>query len=89
MTRMRILTVNARVLLAVLENPDYTQQQLADLLGMRYQHVWRALDKLVKEGILTKTRYSRRTRFAATENLLNMQDMQRLKACIFDNNVVK
>ena len=58
---MRILTANTRVLLAVLENPDMTQKEIAELIGMRYQHVWRALDRLVKEGILRKERHRRRT----------------------------
>jgi DNA-binding MarR family transcriptional regulator len=79
---MRILTANARVLLAVLENPEMTQKQIADMLGIRYQHVWRALDRLVKENILQKERKSRRTYFYAGEKLSEIDDIKRLKACI-------
>lgn len=79
---MRILTANARVLLAVLENPDKTQREIAAMLNMRYQHVWRALDRLVKEGILDKQRKNRRTYFVAGEGLYLIEDIQRLKACI-------
>ena len=88
MTRMRILTVNARVLLAVLEHPEMTQKEIADVLGMRYQHVWRSLDRLVKEGILTKTRHSRRTIFHAAEGFANLDDIKRLKACLLATNVL-
>jgi DNA-binding MarR family transcriptional regulator len=79
---MRILTANARVLLTVLENPDKTQRELATMLNMRYQHVWRALDRLVKEGILQKTRQNRRTYFVAAEGFWDIEDIKRLKACV-------
>ena len=79
---MRVLTVNARVLLAVLENPAMTQKQIADELGMRYQHVWRALDRLVKEGILRKERQNRRTYFFADKGFYNLDDIRRLQACM-------
>ena len=62
---MRILTANARVLLAVLEHPDKTQREIEKMLNMHYQHVWRALDRLVKENILEKHRENRRTYFVA------------------------
>jgi len=85
---MRVLTVNARVLLAVLEHPDMTQKQIADELGMRYQHVWRALDRLVKEGILRKERQNRRTYFFADEGFYSLDDIQRLQACMSLQHVV-
>jgi len=79
---MRILTVNAKVLVTVLENPSLTQQQIAEQVGIRYQHVWRALDRLVKEGILRKERRSRRTIFSAGDKFYELDDIQRLKACL-------
>jgi len=79
---MRILTANARVLLAVLEHPDKTQREIADMLNMRYQHVWRALDRLVKEEILQKTRQNRRTYFVAGKGFWEIEDIKRLKACV-------
>jgi DNA-binding MarR family transcriptional regulator len=79
---MRILTANARVLLAVLEHPEKTQREIAQMLNMRYQHVWRALDRLVKEGILEKRRQNRRTYFVAAEGFWQMDDIKRLKACV-------
>lgn len=79
---MRILTANAKVLLAVLENPHMTQKQIAEMVGMRYQHVWRALDRLVKSGILNKQRKSRRTIFTPGENFYQLDDIMRIKACI-------
>lgn len=79
---MRVLTVNAKVLVAVLENPTMTQQQIADMIGIRYQHVWRALDRLVKEGILEKDRRNRRTYFSASKKFYELEDIQRLKACL-------
>lgn len=85
---MRILTVNARVLVAVLENPDMTQQQIADTIGIRYQHVWRALDRLVKEGILEKERRNRRTYFSAGEKFYELEDIQRLKACLYSAGTI-
>ena len=88
MMTMRILTVNARVLLAVLEHPEMTQKEIADNLGMRYQHVWRSLDRLVKEGILIKTRKSRRTIFHAAEGFSELEDIQRLKTCLMATNVL-
>jgi len=33
---MRILTNNARVLLAVLEQPELTQREIGEAVGMRY-----------------------------------------------------
>jgi DNA-binding MarR family transcriptional regulator len=80
---MRILTANARVLLAVLEHPDKTQREIAIMLNMRYQHVWRALDRLVKEGVLEKHRKNRRTHFVAAEGFWQLEDIKRLKACVF------
>tara|TARA_R110000803_G_scaffold37598_8_gene81073 strand:- start:13570 stop:13812 length:243 start_codon:yes stop_codon:yes gene_type:complete len=79
---MRILTANARVMLAVLEHPNKTQREIADMLNMRYQHVWRALDRLVKEGILHKTRQNRRTYFVAADGFWEIDDIKRLKACV-------
>jgi predicted transcriptional regulator len=79
---MRILTANARVMLAVLEHPNKTQREIADMLNMRYQHVWRSLDHLVKEGILAKTRQNRRTYFVAASGFWEIEDIKRLKACI-------
>ena len=79
---MRILTANARVLLAVLEHPEKTQREIAEMLNMRYQHVWRALDRLVKEGILDKRRENRRTYFVTAEGFWQLDDIQRLKACV-------
>ena len=79
---MRILTANAKVMLAVLENPHLTQREIGDLVGMRYQHVWRALDTLVKAGILSKKRSNRRTVFSAGPEFMNLTDIRRLKACI-------
>ena len=79
---MRILTVTARVLVTVLENPNLTQQQIADKVGIRYQHVWRALDRLVKEGILEKERKNRRTFFSAGSKFYELDDIKRLKACL-------
>lgn len=85
---MRILTANAKVLLAVLENPDMTQKQIADELGMRYQHVWRALDRLVREGVIRKERRSRRTYFYVADGFHRLEDIKRLKACIDAADVV-
>tara|TARA_A100001201_G_scaffold89421_1_gene78373 strand:+ start:551 stop:811 length:261 start_codon:yes stop_codon:yes gene_type:complete len=85
---MRILTNNARVLLAVLENPDMNQRQISRLLGMHYQHVWRALDRLVKEGILVKRRRDRRTFFKAAEGFYELEDIKRLNACLTSDNVL-
>ena len=85
---MRILTANTRVLLAVLENPDMTQKEIAELIGMRYQHVWGALDRLVKEGILRKERHRRRTFFYPDEGLYKIDDIKRLQSCIFTESVV-
>ena len=79
---MRILTANARVLLAVLSNPEMTQREIADMINMRYQHVWRALDRLVKEGILTRERKNRRTYFVAAEGFYGLEDIQLVKSCI-------
>jgi len=79
---MRILTANAKVLLTVLESPDMTQKEIADSLNMRYQHVWRALDRLVKEGVLRKERRNRRTYFYADDGFHNLSDIKRVKACI-------
>jgi DNA-binding MarR family transcriptional regulator len=79
---MRILTANARVLLAVLENPEMTQSDIARMLDMHYQHVWRALDRLVQEGILNKRRENRRTYFVAADGFWQIDDIQRLKACV-------
>ncbi|MEL0098028.1 MAG: winged helix-turn-helix domain-containing protein [Opitutae bacterium] len=85
---MRILTANARVLLMVLENPDMTQKQIADELGMRFQHVWRALDRLVKEGVLRKERTNRRTYFYAAPGFAELEDIRRLQACISASSVI-
>lgn len=85
---MRILTANARVLLTVLENPDMTQKQIADALGMRPQHIWRALDRLVREGVLRKDRSNRRTYFYAADGFYNLEDIKRLKTCIESLDVV-
>lgn len=85
---MRILTANARVLLAVLEFPEYSQRQIAVMLNMRYQHVWRALDRLVKEGILKKERKNRKTYFVLDAGFYNLADIKRLKACISDQDVL-
>lgn len=79
---MRILTANARVLLAVLEHPDKSQREIAKMLNMHYQHVWRALDRLVKENILEKHRENRRTYFVAAEGFWEIEDIKRLKACV-------
>lgn len=79
---MRILTNNARVLLAVLERPDLTQREIGEVVGMRYQHVWRALDSLVKKEILVKTRNNRRTYFSAGPEFSNLEDIKRVKACV-------
>lgn len=79
---MRILTANARVLLAVLENPSLTQREIGEIVGMRYQHVWRSLDRLVKMEILTKERINRRTVFSVGSEFHNLEDIKRLKACI-------
>lgn len=79
---MRILTANAKVLLLVLEHPEMTQKQIADELGMRFQHVWRALDRLVKEGILRKERRNRRTYFYTDAGFEELTDIKRLRACI-------
>lgn len=85
---MRILTANARVLLAVLEHPEMTQKDIADMLNMRYQHVWRALDRLVREGILRKERRQRRTFFYADQGFHSLEDIMRLKSCIMSSDVV-
>lgn len=85
---MRILTANARVLLTVLEHPDMTQKDIADMLNMRYQHVWRALDRLVREGVLRKERRQRRTFFYADEGFHNLDDIKRLKACIMSPDMI-
>jgi len=79
---VRILTANARVLLAVIENPDKTQREIGELLNMRYQHVWRSLDALVKLGILDKERVQRRTKFSIGKEFHKLEDIQRLMACI-------
>ena len=55
---------------------------------MRYQHVWRALDRLVKEGILRKERHRRRTFFYPDEGLYKIDDIKRLQSCIFTESVV-
>ena len=85
---MRILTANARVLLTVLENPNLNQRQIGDIVGMRYQHVWRSLHALVKKGILVKERKNRRTVFYPGPNLMELSDIKRLKACIDKIDVV-
>lgn len=79
---MRLFTQNGRVLLAVLDNPDMTQQEIADLLNMRIKHVWRALDYLLKEGILDKRREGRRSFYFPGKELYKIDDIRRLKACI-------
>ena len=79
---MRVLTANARVLLAVLENPEMTQQEIADLLNMHYQHVWRALNTLVQQNVLHKERRNRRTYFTAGKDLKKLDDINRIKNCI-------
>jgi DNA-binding MarR family transcriptional regulator len=79
---MRILTNNARVLLAVLEQPELTQREIGEAVGMRYQHVWRALDTLVKREILVKERKNRRTYFSAGPEFDSLDDIKRLKACV-------
>jgi len=79
---MRILTNNTKVLLAVLENPNMNQRQISRLLGMHYQHIWRSLDRLVKEGILKKERRDRRTFFKADTGFYQLEDIKRLYACI-------
>jgi len=85
---MRVLTANARVLLAVIENPNKTQREIGELLNMRYQHVWRALDTLVKSGILEKERIQRRTKFSIGKEFYNLEDIQRLMACLKSQNAL-
>ena len=55
---------------------------------MHYQHVWRALDRLVKEGILVKRRRDRRTFFKAAEGFYELEDIKRLNACLTSDNVL-
>ncbi len=86
---MRILTNNARVLLAVLENPEMNQRQISRLLGMHYQHVWRSLDRLVKEGVLYKQRKDRRTFFRAANGFYELEEIKRLRACIESDTVLQ
>lgn len=79
---MRILTNNARVLLAVLEHPEMTQKAIADMLDMHYQHVWRAIEHLVKDGVLRRERRDRRTFYYADAGFFALEDIQRLKTCV-------
>lgn len=65
-----------------------TQKDIADMLNMRYQHVWRALDRLVREGVLRKERHQRRTFFYADQGFYALDDVRRLKACIVASDVV-
>lgn len=81
---MRILTVNAQVLLAVLEDPEKTQKEIAKDLDMNENHVWRALERLINEGYLVKKRIGRRSYFFATDNLHEIEDLKRLKACLLN-----
>lgn len=79
---MRLLTHNARVLFAVLTEPEKSQRQIARDLHMHYQHVWRALDRLVKEDLLCKSRVNRRTYFVPTEKFFEYKDIADLVSVI-------
>ena len=66
----------------MLENPEMTQKEIGELVGMHYQHVWRALDRLVTEGILTKERRNRRTYFQPSTGFYEIEDIKRLNSCL-------
>jgi len=79
---MRLLTHNARVLFAVLTEPEKSQRQIARDLHMHYQHVWRALDRLVRDGLLCKRRENRRTYFVPSEQFFESKEIADLVYCI-------
>ena len=62
------MTIRGKVLFAVMTHPGAMQKEIAEILGVRFQHVWRSLDELVTEGILEKHKKERRTHFTVVED---------------------
>lgn len=63
-SRLPVLSVYGRVLVAVLEDPQISQRALAIYLGFAESTVNRCVRSLVGDGILVKERVDRRVRYS-------------------------
>ena len=77
-----LLTRNGQVFVAILENPDVRQREIAEMLDMKLLHVWRSIRALVEAGVLEVERSGRKTIYRLGKELENMEDVRRLKTCV-------